>query len=138
VTAEMTTPSAETRLALIEQSVQQVVALVEDLAANVRRTMEVTAEIMVIRADHQRTTHDISTINLRIDRVKADLAAVDAKHDATARTQTFWLGAAWGAGGVIGVTLGVLVWIAQEKVGELALLRDDVKRIEIQQGKGAR
>ena len=145
----MTAPSMDVRLALLEQSVEKMIGLVEGLAADVRKSADLATELAVLRAENTRVTNDLlaakveavkthDEIGQRIDRLKNDITTVDGKHEATARKIWFWHGAMWGAGAVVGITVGVLAWVGANAINDISALRENVHSIELKLPRGDR
>lgn len=132
----------DVRLALLEQSVERLVSLIEGLSADVRKAAETASEILVLRTEQARMQQDLVSsrldctklrdeINGRIDRAKADIGAVDGKHETTARKLWFWQGVAWGAGALVGITVGLLAYIGSGAITEISRLRSDLHQLEV-------
>ena len=145
----MTAPSMDVRLALLEQSVEKMIGLVEGLAADVRKSADLATELAVLRAENTRVTNDLlaakveavkthDEIGQRIDRLKNDITTVDGKHEATARKIWFWHGAMWDAGAVVGITVGVLAWVGANAINDISALRENVHSIELKLPRGDR
>lgn len=144
------TPPADTmapndpnvRLALLEQSVERLVDLIQGLSADVRKAAETANEIVILRAEQARVSQEViranndcsrsrEELNARIDRAKGEIGMVDSKQEATARKLWFWHGVAWGAGALIGVTVGLLAYIGSGAMNDINQLRAELHQVEI-------
>ena len=134
---------AEVRLALLEQSMEKMMGMVEALSTDVRRVVSISSEMMVLRADATRTSQDLQNIrsehsrnceglNQRIDRTQALIGDIDRKHEGTMRKMWFWHGVAWGAGALVAITMGLTVYVANDALDTIKLLRADLHKLEVQ------
>ena len=129
--------SPDVRLALLEQSVEKILDIVQGLSADAKRSAEAAAEVAIVRAEQDRLRNDIAESNRRVDRVRSDMAQANEKHETTVRKLWFFYGIGTGLGFCVAIVVGTLSFVGTSALTDISTLQNSVQRIEVELAKGA-
>jgi hypothetical protein len=129
--------SPDVRLALLEQSVEKILDIVEGLALDAKRSAEAAAEVAILRNEQTRLLNDIADANRRIDRVRSDCSEDRKANETTVRKLWYCYGIATGLGFCLAIVVGVVSFVGSDALSDITKLQGDIQRIEIDIAKGA-